>query len=241
MKKAFLMVGWLIAAPALATDSYNQIHFGVSAKKVVQNDEITARLVGYAEHTNSKQVADSLAKMANQAISIAKSYPKVELKIEGQSVSAATSGYETGNKILHYRGQVTLSLTTKDQQMMSELLAKLQPTLALDGLNFEVSKKAQERIQDELQAQAIIEFNRQAKTLAESFGAEGYKIIKITLPTYQSHEHELARSYSVSPSPMSMMKASFEDVITEQDLSKGGERELDYRLNGIIELTGIRP
>lgn len=94
-------------------------------------------------------------------------------------------------------------------------------------------------MQDELQDQAIIEFNRQAKTLAELFGAEGYKIIKITLPTYQSHEHELARSYSTSP--MSMMKASFEDAITEQDLSKGGERELDYQLNGIIELMGIKP
>lgn len=214
----------MMSLSAFAEQHYNQISFSTQIEKTLPNDELRATLSKTAQANDVKTLANTLNTAINYATTLAKKYPDVKVATGRQHTYPR---YNSAGKIIGHTGEVSINITSQNFDQASELIAELQESMTIDGLEFSVSDTTKQKHKKAIMSEAIANFRQEASFVSREFGANDYRLIKVEL----NH----ADIMSSDTRPMAMMAVA-EQKVARQAFEAGDSR-ISYQVSGVIELT----
>ena len=205
------------------TTSGNKVHFSVTESQNVANDSISVTFNRVAEGRSPQAVADEINQQMQAAVQALKSYPNVITQTSQYNINPV---YKK-SVMTHWRGQQSLTLTLENKPGLVQILAKIQPYLAYQSMQFGVSDKLKQKLLDKLTNHAIQRFRAQANRIARGFMAPNYKIIETHIDT---PNHITPRPY-MARSNMAVMSAPMATPTV-----KAGQSKLTVNISGTILL-----
>ena len=206
------------------TLNYNIVNLSAEASRQISNDEMHAAL--YTEKSNKDPaiLAAELNNLMSQAVNAAKKYPSVKVETGSQNTYPI---YDNDNrKLKEWRGRTQIRLASTDFKAASQLIAELQKNFQTESINFAISDKARQKVENELMIEASKTFQQRAQSLAHAWNKPSYQLVNV---------HLNANSYSQQPMPrIAMMKAASADAIPEQEMA-AGESKMSVTANGSIQ------
>lgn len=201
----------------------NKVHFSVSESQNVANDSISITFYRVAEGTSPQAVADEINQQMQAAVNALKSYPNIITQTSQYNINPV---YKK-SIISHWRGQQSLTLTLENKPGLVQILAKIQPYLAYQSMQFGISEELKQELMAKLTTRAIQRFRAQANRIAQGFMVPSYKIIetRIDTPNYANPRPYVARS------EMAMMSAKMTAPTV-----KAGQSKLTVNIAGTILL-----
>lgn len=183
---------------------YNKVFFSVSESTAVENDITTITFFHAAEGINAQDVSNQINQQMAKAFKALKPFPKVVKKTSQYRVNPV---YKK-SVISHWRGQQSLSLTMNNSDEVAKVLKQVQPYLAYQSMQFQVSSQRLDEINQGLTLEAIKKYQAKAKAIAKAFGLNKYKIIETRINTpnhnspkvYARAEMAMASSNMAAPS-----------------------------------------
>lgn len=154
------------------------VEFAVEANRPAPNDLARASAFVEASDANAAELAKRVNSTIAAALNTAKTYPNIKVK------SGATHTYpnygKSGRNIESWRMRSEIQLETRDIAALSELLGKLQASLAVGQIQLLPAPETRKKIEDEATLEAIAAFRARAKLLADALG-KPYRIKQMSI------------------------------------------------------------
>ncbi len=179
-----ILVLSLVAAHAHGADtpvpSLPTADISVEASRTAPNDQFRAQVYFEATDSNPGDLARKVNSTITQALQTTRAYPGVKVRTAGNATYPIYG--KTGRSIESWRMRSTLALESNDAAPLSELLGKLQQTMAVSGLNAAPSPETWKKIEDEAIADALGAFEARARLVAGSLHKK-WKIKHVSVNT----------------------------------------------------------
>ena len=226
--KAFTVVMLLVfAASAHAVDNAptrNLVSLSVSAKEDVASDLLVVRL--FAENDAREQA--KAADVVNKAMAAALATAKDTQGIKAQTLDYRSDPmYDEQQEISAWRVHQGLRLESAQHETLTALLGKLQGSLAIEAVSYEISDSLREEVTERLTDAAIKRFSERAQKVAASFGRKSYTLVNANL----DQRGNLPQPMMYAGRAMAM-KADVASPAME-----AGTQALEVAVNGTIELA----
>lgn len=175
MRRA-LLVALLLPLAALAEDErqplFNLVSLSAQAEREVPNDLLAAVLAAEAEGADPAKLAREVNQKMQRALELARGE---------RAVRARTGAYQTWpvsekGRIVRWRVRQELRLESGDFAAATELIGRLQASLALASLALTVSPDARRQAENALTAEAIAAFEERARVVRDAMKAKGYRV-----------------------------------------------------------------
>ncbi len=207
--------------PATGTPARPTVELSAEANRPAPNDLATATAYVESSDANPARLAERVNETMAAALAEARRYP---------SVKARTTGLHTwpvygkeGRRIEGWRTRSEIQLESRDLEALSELLGKLQATLAVGQLTLQPAPETRKSVADLAATDAIRAFEARAKTIAGTLDKR-YRI------------RHLAVAYGGTSGPIRpMMRASAVAEAAAPPM-EAGESEVSVTVHGTIEL-----
>ncbi|HMZ75960.1 MAG TPA: SIMPL domain-containing protein [Zoogloea sp.] len=168
------------AADAPPTVTAPLADLSAEASRSAPNDQLRALVYAEASDANAADVARRVNGLIAQALATARGYPAVKVKSAGNSTTPVYG--KSGRAIDAWRMRSSLSLESGDTAALSELLGKLQQSLAVASLNAAPSPETWRKVEDEVIGDALSAFQNRARLVAGGLG-RGWRIRQISVNT----------------------------------------------------------
>jgi len=220
---SFLFMLFSPLSAAEETWQGNKVHFAITETQNVANDTISITFNRVAEGVSPQAVANEINQQMQSAVQALKAYPDVIVQTSQYNIHPV---YKK-SIISHWRGQQSLTLTLENKPGLVQILAKIQPYLAYQSMQFGVSENLKRELMAELTDRAIHQFRAQANRIAKGFMAPNYKIIEthINSPGYSNPRPYMERS--------EMAMASADIAVPTV---RAGQSKLQVTISGVILL-----
>lgn len=209
--------------------TYERVEFVTEVAREIANDQMNAVLSVELTDKDASRLARQIATLMNEAMRKAAAFPTVKATSGSQNTWPVYGpGMTASSKLESWRGRAEVRLESRDFKAASELIAKLQDTLQLNGLSFVVSAETRRKVEDALTAEAIGAFRARAENIRSAWNAKGYRLVYMNLgsaggpPPYQ-------------PMMRAMKSMDTMEAAPAQELA-GGETRLVVNVSGSIEL-----
>lgn len=167
-------------AAELPAPTVPQADLSAEASRSAPNDQLRALVYAEASDASPADVARRVNGLIAQALATARAYPTVKVKSAGNSTTPVYG--KTSRTIEAWRMRASLALESTDTPALSELLGKLQQSLAVASLNAAPSPDTWRKVEDEVIGDAIGAFQNRARLVAASLG-RGWRIKQIAVNT----------------------------------------------------------
>jgi len=223
-----LMAASLLITPALAKAADGiELRLSGSAQQEVANDQLQATLYLQEKSDQPATLANRLNKGIAQGMALGKKYPQVD--VSSGSYNSWPS-YDKNGKIQGWQGRAEIRLKSRDMTQAAELVAQLQKTILLEGVQFTVSDAARRAAEKAMIPAALAEMQAQANITAQTLGKS-----RITIK-----ELEFGNAAPAFRPPM-LMRAAAAPMAKEADVAQPdwqpGQSQLQLTINGKIELN----
>ena len=210
----------LICLPSLAAPTI--IELSAEASLPAANDMARATVSAEAAGTTPGELSRQVNGMIAEALKTAKSVPGVKAQNSGTSTYPVYSS--KGGKIESWRMRSELALESTNIAALSELLGKLQSSLAVSSLVLQPSPETRKKVENDAMLEALSAFKARAKVIADAMG-KPYRIKQITVNTsgrfIQPMYRAAAKSMMADAAPMPV---------------EAGETQVSATVSGQIEL-----
>ena len=215
----------LQSAPALAADTANPptVELAAEASGPAANDLAVAVL--YAERSGTSAAA--VAREVNRDIAAALELSRAQGAVKVQSGNVSTwpvYGKDGQGRIAAWRMRSELRLESTDTAAMSELVGKLQETLALAQLSMEPAPETRRKAVADVTVDALRAFEVRARLIADTLGRR-YRIVHLSVA-----------DHGLQPPPMPRMRAAVMAAEATPAPLEGGESRVSVQVSGRIEL-----
>ncbi|RQO68716.1 hypothetical protein DBR44_14575 [Aquitalea sp. FJL05] len=211
---------------AVAADGI-ELRLSGSAQQEVANDQIQATLYLQDKSDQPAVLADRLNKGISRGMANGKSYPQVELSSGSYN---SWPSYDKSGKIIGWQGRAEIRLKSRNMTQAAELVAQLQKTMLLEGVQFSVSDSARRAAEKAMIPVALAEMQEQADITAKTLGKSRFTIKELEFGN-------AAPSYR----PPMMMRAAAAPMAKEMDVAQPdwqpGQSQLQLQITGKIELN----
>lgn len=220
------------SAPALAQvipPTYQRVEFVTEVAREIPNDQMEAVLSVELSDKDAGRLAQQIATIMNDAMKKAAAYPSVKATSGNQNTwPVYGETMASSSKLERWRGRAEIRLESKDFRAASELIAKLQEKMQLNGLSFVVSPDTRRKVEESLTAEAINAFRARAESIRTAWQARGYQLVYMNLGSGGG---------VMPPQPMMRMAKTMDaaEAVPAQDMA-GGETRLVVTASGSIEL-----
>ncbi len=224
----WLLAGLCGAMPALAGEAprYNQVNLDAQVSEQVSNDTMHVSMNTFGEHREATKLAAQINQDMEWALSLAKQHKTVKVSTGGYQTWPLPSKDNLTTK--GWRGQQTLTLESRDSEVLSELVGKLQARLKINSMNFTVSDEKRVAVENRLIDSALEAFKTRAKIVSANLKAGDYRVVAINVGTSAQQPPIL---YRARVATMAMETADAPVAV------EGGESEVRVTVNGTIELV----
>ena len=163
------------AAPALPT-----AEISVESSRSAPNDQFRAQVYYEASDANPAELARKVNAVVAQAVQAGRAYPAVKVRTAGSNTYPVYG--KNSRSIESWRMRSTLALESRDAAPLSELIGKLQQTMAVAGLSAAPSPETWKKVEDEAIADALAAFEARARLVAGSLHKK-WKIKRVAVNT----------------------------------------------------------
>lgn len=201
----------------------NIITLSATAQRKVANDEIHASLYVAIQNPEATVVAKKITQILNKNLALAKSYPSIKVKTGHQSTYPQ---YNKENQITGWEGRAQIELVSQDFVATAKLIAKLQESMKLANMRFQVSDKTKESIEAELMVEASKKFQQRVNRLLSVWQANDYQLVSLNFNGSGGQFHY---------APMVQESMSLRSSVPQQDFASG-ETNIQMTANGSVQL-----
>ena len=228
MRAALITLATLAAlqsAAAVAADppAPPTVELSAEAGGAAANDLAVAVL--YAERSGTSAAA--VAREVNRDIAAALELARAQGAVKVQSGNVSTwpvYGKDGQGRITAWRMRSELRLESTDTAAMSELVGKLQQSLALAHLTMEPAPETRRKAVADVTVDALRAFETRAQLIADTLGRR-YRIA-----------HLAVGDHGLQPPPMPRMRAAVMAAEAAPAPLEGGESRVSVHVSGRIEL-----
>lgn len=220
---AVLAVNGAGAAGAPPERTPTTIELSADATRSAPNDMAIASLYHQADDKNPATLARNVNAAVAAALEQARAYPAIKTRTAGVSTFPVYG--KEGRKIEGWRMRADIHLESRDIAALSELLARLQSSLALSSLTMEPAPETRRSVSDLAATDAIHAFQARARSVAGILD-KPYRI------------RHLSVAYGGAQRPVfpTMKTAAFAADAAPMAI-EAGESEIAVSVSGTIELT----
>lgn len=211
------------AAVAADTPAPPTVELSAEAGGAAANDLAVAVL--YAERSGTSAAA--VAREVNRDIAAALELARTQGAVKVQSGNVSTwpvYGKDGQGRITAWRMRSELRLESTDTAAMSELVGKLQQSLALAHLTMEPAPETRRKAVADVTVDALRAFETRAQLIADTLGRR-YRIA-----------HLAVGDHGLQPPPMPRMRAAVMAAEAAPAPLEGGESRVSVHVSGRIEL-----
>ena len=213
-----------MAMPAPA----NVVQIDASGFKEVTQDWLTMRLTTTESGADAGTVQNQLKVAIESALVVARAQAQPGLLEVRTGQFSLYPRYGSGGKINGWQGSTELVLEGRDFARISSTAGKIS-TLTMGGVAFSLSREARQKLESEVQAQAIERFKARAAEVAKGFGFSGYTLREIGISSADSGGEVVVR-----PRVMAMeAKAAMSDAPVPVE---AGKSMVNVTVSGSIQL-----
>jgi predicted secreted protein len=210
------------AAPA------NVVQIAASGFMEVQQDWLTMRLNTTETGPDAVTVQNQLKVALESALRVARAQAQPGALEVSTGRFSIYPRYNSSGKINGWQGTTELLLEGRDVARISETAGKIA-TLTLGGVSFSLSREARQRLESEVQAQAIERFRARATEVAKGFGFAGYTLREVSISSTDQGNDMVVR-----PRMMAMeAKAAASDAPVPVE---AGKSMVNVTVSGSIQL-----
>jgi predicted secreted protein len=166
--------------PAVAHDPAHVVNLSASSFLEVEQDWLSMSLSTTREGNDATAVQNQLKQALDAALAVARPAAQPELLELRTGQFSLYPRYGTNGKINGWRGSAELWLEGHDFGRISSTAGKVQ-TLTMGEVGFSLSRKAQQRLESDVQGQAIERFKSKAAEVAKGFGFSGYTLREVSV------------------------------------------------------------
>jgi predicted secreted protein len=214
-----------IAGAGQTAPTFNRVQLGESARADVENDLLVAVLFAQAEGRDPAIPADEVNRLMDWALNLAKSHPEVKV----QTLNYQTNPVYTKDKIRAWRVRQSLRLESRDSRVLGDLVGRLQESLQMESLSYQVSDERRRSHTESLTATALQRFEARARHIAQTLGRSGYRIVQIRIDDAHRPPMPVARGM--------LFEAAVADSAPAPARIEAGTSEIGISISGEIELS----
>lgn len=211
------------AAELAPTPPNTTLDLQVDASRPAPNDLVMASAYFEASDAKATELARKVNATVAEALKTAAAYPSVKVRSGGTYTYPVYA--PKGSRIEAWRMRSEVLLETQDLPALSELLGKLQDTLAISGISFMPSPETRHKASDQAALAAIAAFNARAQLLAGAMG-KNYRIVHLNV----------SPGNPVGVRPVARMASSLMSSEAAQVPAEAGESKVTVQVSGTIEL-----
>ncbi|MEW7991321.1 MAG: SIMPL domain-containing protein [Candidatus Thiodiazotropha sp.] len=156
---------------------YDRIKLRSSASAEVENDTLIAVLYAQQEGSEPAALSDGVNRLITQAVGEA----KLSEGIKVQTLGYQTSPIYQQQRLTGWRVRQSIRLQSLHSGRLSQLLNKLQSSLALESISYTISPSQREKVGEALTLQAIDAFRKRADLVTKQFGRERYRLVEMAI------------------------------------------------------------
>lgn len=211
--------------PALAEEAATALELTASSQREVANDQLDVTLYVQERQAQPALLADSLNRKTAAALALARSFGAVHA-----TTGAYTTWpeYDKGNLIKGWQGRAEVHLQSRDFVQSAQLVAKLQQTMLLGGIDFSVSAQTRKAIEQQMLPEAIAQLQATAKVAASALGKSKVQVRALSIGSNGSSPRPLMAMMAKSAAPRS------ESVATPD--WQAGTSQLQLQVSGKLDL-----
>ena len=224
-----LCAGLLASSLMLSTAGADELHYNLigltsEAREEVPNDWMRAVLALEVRDRDPARLAQALNRRVGQALAKARAFTEVRLQSQGYQTLAEMD--EKG-KFVTWRGQAQIAAESADFDRLGKLIGELQAEgLVVQAIDFTVSPKRRQEVEDALTQTAIGAFRQRARLAQQALGATGFRVVDLQI----DGGPEGAPYRPV----VRMMSAAKQDAVPLE--TQSGTTSLVVRVNGRVQL-----
>jgi predicted secreted protein len=194
----------LVASLTFAASPWS-VNLSSEASRPAANDLMQATLSAEATGAKPGDVSRQVNQTIAEALALVKTYPEIKVQSGGTSTYPVYDA--KGGRIESWRMRSHFLLESGDTPALSELLGKLQTSLAVSGLRLLPSPETKRKAEDAAILEAIRLFETRAKLLADAQGKK-YSIRELSIhtgglaPLLVSPPRSRAASAGAAPMPI---------------------------------------
>lgn len=205
-------------------DARPVVEFSVEASQSAPNDLGVARLYAEDSGSNATQLAADINQRIAKALELAGSFASVKPQSDGISTWPVYAKDGQG-RITSWRMRAEIRIESQDLGALSELIGRLQSTLALSHVSMQPAPETRRKTIETATVSAIRAFEQRAALIAQTLGRR-YRITQMTIGDSGFHP----------PMPVRMRAAPAMMADAAPAPLEGGESQLGVTISGRIEL-----
>jgi len=233
--KSVLLVSFFLSSQVLAQAPlqagneplYDVYQLSAEAQIDVANDLMTVNLVATATGSDAAQLANKINATMGWAVNKLGPFTAIETK---------TLDYQThpqyernGSRIKGWVASQSIQLETDDFEQAGDAIQVLQERMQVQGMRLKAKADTRERAEEQLINTALESFKRRAKLVQTNMGANGYRVMNLSINTSGSGGHY--RQQDHMRGAVKMSESSFDGPAIE-----AGTSAVTVHLNGQIQL-----
>jgi predicted secreted protein len=219
-----LYAGLMLPAQLQAADEplrYDQVNLSAEASQETDNDTLIAVLSAQKEGSDTATLSDRVNQLIGQAVAEAKKEPDIKL----QTLGYQTSPTYQQQRLTGWRVKQSLRLESRNSELLSQLLSRLQGSLALESISYAISDEQRKEVEEALITQALDAFQQRARLITKQLGRDSYRLV----------EMRIINSGQSAP-PMRMRASSMLMEAAAPPTLEAGTQTLRVEVSGTIEL-----
>ena len=180
------LIVMLVAAPAFAqtpdpvSPPSRVIHLSASSFLEVPQDWLTLRLNTVREAADAATVQNELKVAVEAALRVAREAEQGDALRVRTGQFNLTPRYGNQGRIQGWRGSAELILEGRDAERVARTAGRVQ-TLSVSQSGFSLSRQAQQRLESEVQSQAIERFRARAAEVTKAFGYQAFEVREVSI------------------------------------------------------------
>ncbi|HJV24269.1 MAG TPA: SIMPL domain-containing protein [Aromatoleum sp.] len=210
------------AAPDAPGERLPTIELSADASRSAPNDQATATMYLQADDKTPAALSRQVNSVIAAALEQARAYPTVRTRTAATTTSPIYS--KEARRIDGWRMRSELQLESRDLPALTELLGKLQGSLALSSLVMQPSPETRKTAADLAAADALRAFQGRAQSIAGALGK-----------TYRIRHLSVAYGNAPRP-PYPVMRANAVSMEAAAVPAEAGESDVTVTVSGTIEL-----
>ena len=224
-----LAIGANCAVAADSKPSGTLIDFQAQAQRYAPNDLGNASMYFEADGEKPGELARRVNQIIANALATAKTHTEVKVKTGSSNTYPVYA--KNSRSIESWRMRSELLLESRDAAALSELIGKLQSSLAVGSLNFSPAPDTLRKIDDATALDALAVFQDKASRYAAALG-KPYRIVSINIG-----------SNGVSPAPTRYDNMRMKSAMSAAAPlpTEAGESQIIVSVSGQIELLDPPP
>lgn len=215
----------ITAGPVFADTepTFNRASLNVSVGEDVRADTISGILGVTLQGKDNSKLANDVNTRIRDALKELSRFKNIKAETLNYQTQPI---YQNGRQTGLYEVSQTIRIESMDFDKFSQAVHKLQPTLDLQSVSYQLSKAARTASEDRLTSAAIKRFSTRAKQVSAEFGFNDYRLVSINIggsPQYRFRgmEARAMKSMAADAAPPAF---------------QAGEQTVNISVNGSIEM-----